>query len=286
MINYWWQLVLSITAIVFGIIGMHTAKQWNWLKSGVGTGTFFISLGLVFWGIGQCLWTYYLIRDPNHESPSSIIMDIGYFLSIPMWAYGILRLSEATGAKYGLKETRGRISVVVISTIMIVVSYYFLVVLARGGTVYFSQSFQTMFFDLGYAIGDAINFTMTLVIVTLSWKLLGGKFRPSILLVLASFGIVYIADFMYSYYDGKGWYYNGDVVDLPYLLMLTTFAIGLSMLDPSHKIMKVKPKSGTIGEETVVQNPAKKVNDAQPLDQLTQEQAPDLNQISLKTEIQ
>lgn len=234
-INYWWQAALAVAAIIFGLFGMHSAKKWGWLKSGVGQGVFFISLGLILWGIGQAGWTYYVIKYPGEEVPTATILDILYFSTIPLWTIGILRLSKATGAKYALKSVWGKILAVVISAIMFAISYYFLVIVARGGNEYFQQPFIDTFWDLGYAVGDAINLTLALVIFGLSWKLLGGKFRKPILVILAAFGVTYLADFAFSYYDGLGLYYNGDKSDLLYLLMLTTFAIGLSMLDPSRK---------------------------------------------------
>lgn len=235
-INYWWQAGMACIAVLFGIFGMLTAKKWSWLKSGVGQAVFFISLGVVMWGLGQAGWTYYLIRFPGEEVVQSKVIDVLYFASIPLWSYGILKLSRATGAKFGLKKTKGKLLVVALSLIMIVFSYYFLVVVARGGLSYFDgQSLWISFFDLGYAIGDAINLTIAISIFGLSWHYLGGRFKGPITAILASFGFIYLADFLFSYYDGKGIYYNGNSVDLLYLLTIATFGLALCMLDPSVK---------------------------------------------------
>lgn len=235
-VNYWWQAGMAFFAVLIGVFGMLTAKNWSWLKSGVGQGVFFISLGVVMWGLGQAGWTYYLIKFPGEEVVQSKIIDVLYFASIPLWTYGILKLSKATGAKFGLKKVKGKILVAGLSFLMILFSYYFLVVVARGGLSYFEgQSVWISFFDLGYAIGDAINLTIAIAIFGLSWRLLGGRFKRPILAVLSSFGLIYLADFLFSYYDGKDVYYNGNIVDLLYLLTIFTMGLALCLLDPSIK---------------------------------------------------
>jgi len=248
-INYWWQAGMAGIAIIFGIFGMLTAKNWSWLKSGVGQAVFFISLGVVMWGLGQAGWTYYLLKYPGQEVVQSKVIDVLYFASIPLWAYGILKLSKATGAKYGLKAMKGKILVAVLSLIMIAFSYYFLVVIARGGLSYFhDRTVWISFFDLGYAIGDAINLTIAIAVFGLSWKFLGGRFKRPIIAILFSFGLIYLADFLFSYYDGRDSYYNGNPVDLIYLLTIFTIGFALCLLDPSIKtsiLTKMFAKSGT-----------------------------------------
>lgn len=233
MINYWWQAGLAVAVVLFGIFGMISAKHWGWLKSGVGQGVFFISLGLIMWGIGQAGWTYFVIKDPSQQTPPTHILDVIYSSSIPLWFYGMYKLSQATGARYGLRSPWAKIGVVGLILVMFAISYYLLVVVARGGTAYFQQPFWATFFDLGYAAGDAINLTLALAIFGLSWKFLGGRFKRPILLILLGFAVIYLADLLFSFYDGKGQYYNGHWVDLLYLLMAAIFAGGLCLLDPA-----------------------------------------------------
>jgi len=234
LINYWWEAALSAVFIMYGIFGFMVAKHWSWLKSGVGSGIFFIAFGLIMWGIAQAGWTYFVIKDPAQQNPPSYVLDVLYFTSIPLWFYGMYKLSKATGAKYGLRSIGAKIAVVVLIILMCAVSYYFLVDVARGGTAYFHKnSFWNIFFDLGYAVGDVINLTFALAIFGLSWKYLGGRFKKPILLILLGFALIYLADFLYSYYDGKGLYYNGQWTDLLYLSVGAVFGLGLAMMDPT-----------------------------------------------------
>jgi hypothetical protein len=241
-INYIWQVGMGLCALLYATLGIITAAKWNWLKSGVGKGIFFISLALLCWSIGQLGWSYFLFAEPNVQAPQSHLLDIIDFAAIPLWFAGILMLSKATGARYGLKKLNGQILVFLVSVIMILLSYYFLVEVARGGSSYFDQPFWKAFFDLGYSIGDAIIATVSIAIFALSWKMLGGRFKLPITIILGGFILLYFADFSFSYFDGKNEYYNGDVVDLLFMLAVTTLGIGVNMLDPTH-LRKAKQKA-------------------------------------------
>lgn len=246
--NYFWQVAMGLAGLYYAVLGIMTAGKWGWLKSGVGRGIFFISLALLMWSIGQIGWSYFLFVDPSVQSPPSHVLDIIDISAIPLWFIGIIMLSKATGARYGWRRRKGQIAATLISLAMVGISYYFLVVVARGGTAYFAQPFWKAFFDLGYSIGDAITATIAIVIFVLSWRMLGGRFRVPILVILLAFLLLYIADFSFSFMDGRGKYYNGDVVDLFYMLMITTFALGVSMLDPDH--VRRRPAAVVTPDET------------------------------------
>lgn len=266
-INYWWQAGLAALSIIAGVLGLITAKKWSWLKSGVGRGVFFISLGLIMWGLGQAGWAYYTIAYPGEEVVYNKLVDVLYFSSIPLWTYGILSLSKATGAKFGLKSSLSKLLVVVTTVIMLAVSYYFLIIVARGGSTYFDdQTVWNAFFDLAYAFGDAINLILAVVIFGLSWKYLGGRFKQPIIAILLAFGLLYLADFWFSYADGQGLYYNGHPCDMLYLVVVAIMGVGLCLLDPSVKkatLLKVASKTDldTMSNNSAQENTVAPVRD-------------------------
>lgn len=236
LVNYWWEAALSAEFIIFGIYGILIGKKWSWFKSSMGSGVILIALGMIVWGVAQAGWTYYVIKDPNQQNPNYLVLNITYFLGIPLWFAGMIRLSKATGAKYGLRSVVAKLGVVSLILVMSGLSYYLLVDVARGGTAYFhGNNFNGVFFDLGYAVGDAFNLTLALGIFGLSWKYLGGAFKKPILLVLLAFALIYVADLIYSYYDGKGQYYNGQWDDLLYLATGAIFGAGIVLLEPFSK---------------------------------------------------
>lgn len=274
-VNAYWAAGLALLAVLYGLIGLMMAKKWSWLKSHVGKAVASISLGNIMWGIGQAGWTFYLFKYPSQEYQAARILDVLFFSSIPLWFYGILKLTKASGAKYGLKKTTGKILVVLLIVLMTIFAYYILVVVARGGTAYFEQPLWEKFFDLGYSIGDTIILTIALAIFGLSWRYLGGRFKKPILTVLAGFGLMYVADFVFSYVSGKGTYYNGDISDILFLIALTVLSAALCLLDPSKKAAKSSVQEAKEAYSPYTDTPQHtNPNDAKTLLELEQEYAP------------
>lgn len=255
--NYLWQAGLAVSAISYAALGLYTSKHWGGLRSGVGKGVFFIALGMLTWGLGQAGWTYFTLAQPDVEVPNAPILDFLYFATVPIWTYGILQLSKATGAKYGLRTLKGKLFALSVFIATSVLSYFMLIVVARGGfNTYFDTStlpadslpmWWIAFTDLGYALGDAVNLALAVSIFGLSWKYLGGRFRVPIVVILFAFGLMYIADFFFSYYDGLGTYFNGHWVDLVYLSVVTILAIALLGMDPKSFAQK------TVATQTIAE---------------------------------
>jgi len=88
--------------------------------------------------------------------------------------------------------------------------------------------------------------------------------------------MIYLADFLFSYYDGQGTYYNGNVVDLLYLLTIATFGLALCLLDPSKDasiLTRMFAKANTdakIGGEPVIEQVAETENNPQQYEALSQ----------------
>lgn len=281
MANYVWQLALAAAAILFAVFGLLAARHWSWLKSGVGQGVFFISLGLLVWGIGNAGWGLAVINNPDNQTPPTHILDYIYFASIPLWTYGMIRLSKATGAKYGLRGIVPKVVVVIATIALFYLSHYLLIDIARGGYAYYHGwgDFQGVFFDIGYALGDAINMILALVIFGLSWKYLGGIFKKPILLILSGFVLIYLADFLFSYYDGKQQYFNGHWTDLLYLATVAVFGAGVCLLDPAPfrkpSPQPVEPQSPESHTETSATVPANSETVAAPQPEAPQKPEPE-----------
>lgn len=229
-----------------GLFGIHTAKHWSGFKSHVGQAIMFISLGLLAWGLGQVAWTYYNFAL-SVDAPYPSWADAGYIIAVPFWALGVYKLSKATGAKYGLRRNWGKVALVVVPALSIILSYYLLVTVARGGVVKGSnnENFAKLFFDFAYPLGDVIIITLALTIVGLSWKYMGGRFKKPILFILAGFVLMYCADFSFSYTTTKSTFYSGDWVDLLFSTVMVVLSVGIVLLDPTHynkyKLQNPKP---------------------------------------------
>jgi len=222
-----YQFALGLIPLVGGIHGLTKAKHWGWAKSYVGRAVLFISIGAICWGTGQMLWSLYYNIISKVDIPYPSFADVGYSLSFPFLALGLINLSKATGARLSLKNRAGKIAALVITLIAAGAAYYLLIVVARGGSIDFKEGGLKLFFDLAYPIGDLVIFLLSLLIYGLSFKYLGGKFKLPTLSILFGLLVLFVGDFTFSYTTTVGSYYNGHWVDLvlPTAWMFIVFGV-------------------------------------------------------------
>ncbi|MBI2330494.1 hypothetical protein HYU94_03810 [Candidatus Daviesbacteria bacterium] len=225
--NHLYQVGLGLIPLIGGIMGMLNSRKWGFLTSDVGKATFFISAGLTAWGIGQMFWSLYYNILLKIEIPYPSLADVGYVSALPLWTYGIIKLSKATGARASIKKLSGKLLLFVIPILAIISSYYLLIVIARQGVIDFNEGGLKLFFDLAYPLGDLIILTLALLIYGLSFNYLGGRFKLPIITVIGGFILMYFTDFTFSYVTTLETYFNGHWVDLmfPSALMLVAFGI-------------------------------------------------------------
>lgn len=220
----------GIIPLVGGIYGLIVSRHWGGWRSAVGRAVVLLSLGLVTWGIGIAIWLVYnLILQVEIPYPSWA--DAAFIVSWPLWSVGMIYLSRATGAQFGLKRLGGKIILLAVPVLVVALSYYFLVTIARGGTFELSEEYLKIFFDLAYPIGDVVILTLATLVYGLSYKYFGGKYRFAIYLILAAFVLNYLADFTFSYTTTTEYYYNGSLADVLFATTMFVFATGIALLD-------------------------------------------------------
>lgn len=232
-INYWYQLLLALIPLMGGVFGIMNAKRWGLFSSQLGRAVFFLSLGLITWGLGQIYWSYATIAQIA-EVPYPSLADVGYLISWPLWTIGIIYLSKATGARFALKNFRGKTSLFLIPLLAAAASYYLLIEVARGGTFDTSGGFFKLFCDLAYPVGDLVILTIALLVLGLSFNYLGGRYKPAILLIIVGYMMNYVTDFSFSYTTTAETYYNGHWVDVLFPTVMATLSLGLLLLDPNR----------------------------------------------------
>src|SRR6185437_10076575 len=57
--NYLYSFLFGLIPLIGGICAMTSAQVWGGLKSAVGKAIFFIGLGVLLWGAGEMIWSYY-----------------------------------------------------------------------------------------------------------------------------------------------------------------------------------------------------------------------------------
>jgi hypothetical protein len=198
----------------------------------VGRAVFFVSLGLVFWGVGESIWSYYnFFKDVAAPYPSWA--DLGFAPSIFFWVIGAGSLSRASGAWLQLKRSHyAKLYAVLAIAALTALSYWLLIRVARGNVlVPAGETALKTILDIAYPLGDFLAAIFAFIVFTLSFKYLGGVYRSAIAALLLGLGTMYVADFVFSYATTVGTYYNADWGDLLLttgLFLLTFGVLGLS----------------------------------------------------------
>lgn len=229
--NYLYQFAFGLIPLVGGIMGMFQSRKWGFLRSDVGKAVFFISAGLSAWGIGQMFWSLFYNIFLQVEIPYPSLADFGYVSALPLWIYGIVKFSKATGARTSIKNLSGKMLLFIIPLIAVVASYYLLIVIARGGEIDWSGGGLKLFFDLAYPLGDLVILTLSLLIYGLSFNYLGGRLKFPILSLILGFIVMYFTDFTFSYVTTIETYFNGHWVDLMFPAAMTLIASGVNSID-------------------------------------------------------
>lgn len=229
--NYLYTLLEGVIPIWGGLYGLGLAKKWGGFSSVVGKFQIFISLGLVIWGIGSLIFVGYYNLLMHVEVPYPSLADVAYLCSWPLWGIGMVFLSRATGVKTALSNISSRFLILIIPLIIIGLSYYLLVEVARGGVISSSENFAKIFFDLAYPIGDVVILTLATVIYGLSFKYFGGVYRFAIYILLFGFIVNYFADFSFSYQTTLGTFVPGGLSDFLFITAMFAISYGVNAFD-------------------------------------------------------
>jgi len=231
--NYLYSFLFGLIPLFAGIIAMIRAKVWGGLKSAVGKAVFFIGLGIFLWGCGETIWSYYnfFLGIP---APYPSWADLGFAPSIFFYGLGAFYLSKATGAKFGLRSKSAKFFVTLAPIVILMLSYYLLVEVARGGTLIpEGETPLKTLLDIVYPLGDFIALTIAIIISGLSFQYLGGRYKIDIYSILLGLGVMFIGDTLFSYTTTVGTYYNanfGDLVLTTGLFLLSFGVLGFFKL--------------------------------------------------------
>lgn len=225
--NYLYSFLFGLIPLVGGLIAMISSRMWGGLKSAIGKAVFFIGLGLFCWGFGETIWSYYnfFLGEP---APYPSFADLGFAPSIFFYGLGAFYLSKATGAKFGLRNMYAKVFTVVDIVLVSAISYYILVVMARGGIIVPpGETLLKTVLDIAYPLGDFLALVISVTISSLSFKYFGGKYLLDIISILLGLAVMFVADSVFSYTTTVGTFYNGQFGDLLLTtgLFLLTFGV-------------------------------------------------------------
>lgn len=246
-LNYWYSFLFGLVPLVGGVIGMFRSKVWGGLRSTLGRAVFFVSLGLVCWGVGESIWSYYNFFE-NVAAPYPSWADLGFAPSIFFWVIGAGFLSHASGAWLRLKRSwHAKTYTALAIAGLTVLSYYLLVKVARNNTlVPEGETLLKVILDIAYPLGDFLGAILAFLVITLSFKYLGGLYKYAIGAVLLGLGVMYVGDFVFSYTTTVGTYYNADWGDLLLSTGLFLLTYGVLGLSTKPKIFKTPDASSNV----------------------------------------
>ncbi|MDQ3014608.1 MAG: hypothetical protein M3Q73_01960 [bacterium] len=236
--NYFYSFLFGLTPFIGGLIAMYKSFMWGGFKSAVGKAVFFVGLGVFSWGCGEMIWSYYNFFM-GVPAPYPSLADIGFAPSIFFYGLGAAFLSQATGARFGLRSKVARVFVVIAPIIVFFVSYYFLIIVARGGVLIpENETFLKAVLDIAYPFGDFVALCLAVIISGLSFQYFGGQYKYDVVAILVGLGLMFIGDAMFSYTTTVGTYYNANLGDLFLTLgtsALTYGVLGFCKIKSAHK---------------------------------------------------
>jgi hypothetical protein len=242
-VNYTFSFLFGLIPLVGGLVGMYKARLWGGLKSTLGRAIFFVSFGLVLWGAGESIWSYYnFVKHVAAPYPS--LADIGFAPSIFFWILGTIFLAKATGAFFAFHNShKMKIVAVLLPLAFLIPSYFIQIKLAHDGVlVPAGEPVLKVILDIAYPFGDFLALCFAAVVYALSFKYFGGLYRRAISCLLGGLAVMYIADTIFSYTTTKGTYYNakwGDLL-LAFGLFLITYGIlAFASTPPTTAVDKV-----------------------------------------------
>jgi len=226
--NYWYSFLFGLIPLVGGAFAMAGSRTWGGLKTALGKAIFFVGLGVFLWGCGELIWSYYNFVL-NTPAPYPSLADLGFAPSIFFYGLGAFYLSKITGAKFGLRNSLAKFFAIIAPFVILAISYYLLVMVARGGVlVPEGETLLKTILDLAYPFGDFLALAIAIIISGLSFKYMGGRYTTDIVAILLGLGVMFLGDMAFSYATTVGTYYNGNWGDL--LLTLGTFLLTFGAL--------------------------------------------------------
>ena len=228
--NYLYSFLFGLTPLVGGAFIITRLKIWGGVKTDIGKAVCFIGLGIFLWGCGEMVWSYYnfFLKVP---APYPSLADIFFAPSIFLYGLGAFYLSKITGIRFGLRGKIEQITIFASLLVVFIVSYFVLVVVARGGVITSpDDNLLKVVLDIIYPLADFFDLAILAIVTSLSFKyiLKGGKYTFDIMAILLGLGIMFIADSVFSYTTTVGTYYNANWGDL--LLTFGTFFLTFGVL--------------------------------------------------------
>ncbi|HEX9817169.1 MAG TPA: ATP-binding protein [Candidatus Thermoplasmatota archaeon] len=190
-----------------------------------------LGLGMMSWGVGHLIWSYYEIAVGT-AVPFPSLADVGYLLFIPLVAAAFVLLFGRPGEHLVL----GR---VVLDGFVIAVSLFAVSWILVLGPLYKASAAGSLATVIGltYPLGDVLLLALLLNLASQAHRPLRGPW----LLVGSGIALFVIADSGFAYLTTRGDYSTGHVIDAAWLAGF--LLVGLATFRPTGHFAIVVPGS-------------------------------------------
>ena len=176
---------------LFGsMMGLLSAKIWNYNKSVVGFSILLFSAGLFLQFLGQATYTYYL-NFLGIEPPYPSVADFAFIGSLLLYLFGAIELTKIANIKSSWQYSKLRIASAVIGIVVFIFAFYQFV---ANHDFESEPNLLYITLEIAYPLLQAMYTTVSIVCIFIVRNLFGGKVSRSILLILGGLISQYIAD--------------------------------------------------------------------------------------------
>jgi hypothetical protein len=223
--NYLYAFLYGLMPLIGGIFAMRGYRTWGGLSTNLGRAILLMGLGLFFWGCGESIYAYYNLFEAA-RIPHPSIADLFFVPSMLLYAIGTVYLSMTTGARYGLKNVSGKAFAVVAPIVILILSYFILIQIGKGGTITDKSTLQTIL-NIIYPLIDGIALAVSVVVAGLSFKYMGGRYKLDIIFILTGLIAMFASDSYFAFTTTVGTAYTGGLADLYYTISVFLLTCGL-----------------------------------------------------------
>ena len=213
-----WSFLTFLTFLSVAVLfGLKTIPGKIWL---------FLSLGIMFWFLGDVIWAYYeLILELPSPFPS--IADYAYSIGYPLLFVGIIMQVRSINIKLPKLEL---FVIILVQSIITVLVFILLIFPIAQEEITEDFTATQLFWSIFYPCGDLILLLGALLLIS---KYKGGDFSKVWLLLAIGLLIVVAADLVFSYYSWLEleaiWAYY-DLLFIGYNMILVITAVYLKEL--------------------------------------------------------
>lgn len=229
--NYLFGLFFAFLPLLGSLCGFYISTRWGSLSSKIGKFVFFMSLGLLFWSLGNMIFSYYdlLLGEPV---PYPSVADYLYIGQALAYTSGVLYMIKSISPDSRFKKVGTKAYMLFIPVVMFSLTLYNMY---SEGILSPDLGLSISYvLDIFYPLSSVLLMTLVILAILLSYNYLGGKYRFAIYMLLFGIFIEYLGDIGFTKTINNDTYYVGNWVDMLFITGIFIVSISLVFLSPSR----------------------------------------------------